>query len=329
MVNLETSYLGFTLKNPLIASASPLTNGLDNIRKLEDNGIAAVVVHSLFEEQINHEMKQLDHFLYASNHSYAESLEYYPNDLEFHNSDAEHYLQEISNIKKAVNIPVIASLNGVSSGGWIKYASLLQESGADALELNITYIPTSLDMAGYEVEKLYIETIKDIRKNISIPLNLKMNPYFSSPSYMAKLFVQAGVNGLTLFDNPVQVDIDLENLTMVQKASLTSSKDLSESLRWCGILYNKLNATLCVGTGIHNAHDVLKAVMSGADAVSLASVLLQKGEKEISIILKDLEEWIKQKEYHSLLQMKGSISLAHTRNPDVYERSSYIGALQK
>jgi dihydroorotate dehydrogenase (fumarate) len=329
MLNLSTKYLGLELKNPLIASASPLTNNLQNIKKLEDNGIAAVVMHSLFEEQINHEQHQLDHFLYSSNDSFAEALDYLPTDLDFDNIEADDYLKEIEKIKKSVDIPVIASLNGVSSGGWIKYASKLQGAGADALELNITYIPTSLDKSSQEVEDMYIQTVKTVKEHISIPLNIKMNSYFSSPANMAKRFVEAGADGLTLFDNPVSVDIDLEELNAIQSANITVSKDKSESLRWCAILFNKLNnASLCANTGIHNEFDVLKAVMSGADAVSFASVLLKSGEHEASNILKGIQTWMEDKEYQSIEQMKGSISLLHTRNPDAYERSSYIGALQ-
>ncbi len=329
MVNLSTKYLGMELKNPLIASASPLTNNLDTIKKLEDNGIGAVVMHSLFEEQINHEQHQLDHFLYSSSDSYAEALEYFPTDLEFDNIEADDYLNEITKVKQSVDIPVIASLNGVSSGGWIKYASKLQGAGADALELNITYIPTSLDKSSEEVEKMYIETVKTVKEYVNIPLNIKMNPYFSSPANMAKRFVEAGADGLTLFDNPVSVDIDLEDLNAVQSANITSSKDKSETLRWCAILFNRLsNTSLCANTGIHNEFDVLKAIMSGADAASFASVILKSGENEVANILKGIKTWMEDKEYSSIEQMKGSISLLHTRNPDAYERSSYIGALQ-
>lgn len=326
-MNLTTEFLGLDLKNPLIASASPLTAKLDSIKRLEDNGIAAVVMHSLFEEQINHEVHELDHFLYANNDSYAEAVNYFQDDLEFDNIEADDYLREIEDTKRAVDIPVIASLNGVSSGGWAKYAGKLQGAGADALELNITYIPTSLDMSGIEVEKMYIDTIKNVKEHISIPLNIKMNAYFSNPANMAKKFIDAGAQGLTLFDNPVRVDIDLEELNAVQRANITTSKDISESLRWCAILYKKLATTLCVNTGVHTGEDVLKAVMSGADTVAIASALLNKGDKEIVTILGDMVAWMTSNEYESITQMKGSISLDHTMNPAAYERSSYMNAL--
>ena len=328
-MELTTTHLGLELKNPLIASASPLTASLDSIKRLEDNGIAAVIMHSLFEEEINHEIHQIDHFLHIHSNADAEATTYLPDEVDFENLQSEHYLEEIQKIKESVDIPLIASLNGVSAGGWVKYAKKLQQAGADALELNITYIPTSLDMEGHIIEQMYIDTVKHVREHVSIPLNVKMNAYFSNPANMAKRFVEAGANGLTIFDNPVRVDVDLELLTALQKANITSSANVSETLRWCAILYKKLSCSLCAGTGIHTAEDVLKAVMSGADAVALASVLLIKGESEIKTILNAIKEWMEKYEYDSISQMKGSISLAHTDNPDAYERNSYMYALQQ
>ncbi|MCK9373600.1 MAG: dihydroorotate dehydrogenase-like protein [Sulfuricurvum sp.] len=327
-MDLSTTFLGFTLKNPLIASASPLTASLESIRKLEDNGIAAVIIHSLFEEEINRELRQIDHFLHANSESYAEALSYLPAGVDFENIQAENYLKEIMRVKAAVSIPVIASLNGVSAGGWAKYAKKLQEAGADALELNITYIPTSVDMEGPTIEQMYIDTVSTVKKHISIPLNVKMNAYFSNPANMAKRLVEAGADGLTIFDNPSRVDVDLELLTALRQANITSSASLSETLRWCAILYNKLGCSLCANTGIHSGQDVLKAVMSGADATALASVLLLHGEGEIRNILHDLTSWMQEHEYESISQMKGSISLSHTDNPSAYERNSYMHALQ-
>ena len=328
-MELTTTHLGLELKNPLIASASPLTASLESIKKLEESGIAAVVMHSLFEEEINHEIHQIDHFLHIHSDSNAEATTYLPDDVDFDNLGSEHYLEEIRKTKEAIEIPLIASLNGVSAGGWVKYAKKLQEAGADALELNITYIPTSIDMEGHTVEQMYIDTVKQVKENIAIPLNVKMNAYFSNPANMAKRFVEAGADGLTVFDNPVRVDVDLELLTALQKANITTSANISETLRWCAILYNKLSASLCAGTGIHTAQDVLKAVMSGADAVALASVLLNKGEDHTVTILNEIKEWMEKYEYDSISQMKGSISLAHTDNPAAYERNSYMYALQE
>jgi dihydroorotate dehydrogenase (fumarate) len=327
-MDFTTRFLGLQLKNPLIASASPLTASLDSIKKLEDNGIAAVIMHSLFEEEINHELHQVDYFIHAHSNSNAEASTYLPTEVDFDNLQSEQYLEEIRRAKSAVNIPIIASLNGVSAGGWIKYGKKLQEAGIDGLELNITYIPTSIDMTGDVVEKMYIETVKNLREHISIPLNVKMNAYFSNPANMAKRFVEAGANGLSIFDNPTRVDVDLELLTALQNANITSSKSISETLRWCAILYNKLPCSLCANTGIHSAEDVLKAVMSGADATALASALLLHGEAYAKDILLGMDEWMQKHEYESIAQMKGSISHAHTDNPSAYERNSYMYSLQ-
>jgi len=328
-MELTTTHLGLALKNPLIASASPLTASLDSIKKLEENGIAAVIMHSLFEEEINHEIQQIDHFLHIHSNANAEATTYLPSEVDFDNLHSEQYLEEIRKIKESIQIPIIASLNGVSAGGWVKYAKKLQEAGADALELNITYIPTSIDMEGHAVEQMYIDTVAQVKEHISIPLNVKMNAYFSSPANMAKRFVEAGANGLTIFDNPTRVDVDLELLTPLQRANITSSTNVSETLRWCAILYNKLPCSMCAGTGVHSAEDVLKAIMSGADAVALASVLLTKGESEAAVILNEITQWMQEYEYDSISQMKGSISLAHTDNPAAYERNSYMYALQQ
>ncbi|MGA9045892.1 dihydroorotate dehydrogenase-like protein [Sulfuricurvum sp.] len=327
-MDISTDFLGFKLQNPLIASASPLTASLDSIKKLEDNGISAVIMHSLFEEEINHEIDQIDHFLHLHSDSNAEAITYLPSEVDFGNLQADHYLEEIRRVKAAVQIPVIASLNGVSAGGWVNYATKLQEAGADALELNITYIPTSIDMRGDEVERMYIDTVSMVAQHISIPLNIKMNPYFSNPANMAKRFVDAGAKGLSIFDNPTRVDIDLELLSPLRKANITTSANVSETLRWCAILYRKLSCSICANTGIHSGTDVLKCVMSGADAAALASVLLIKGESEIKKILVNIREWMEKHEYESILQMKGSISLSHTDNPSAYERNSYMYALQ-
>lgn len=327
-MDFTTTFLGLNLKNPLIASASPLTSSVESIRRLEDNGITAVVMHSLFEEEINHEIHQIDHFLHINSDSNAEGTSYLPSEVDFENLQADNYLEEIRRIKESVSLPLIASLNGISAGGWISYAKKLQEAGADALELNITYIPTSMEMEGYRVEQMYIDTVAQVAERIDIPLNVKMNAYFSNPANMAKRFVEAGAKGLTLFDNPTRVEVDLELLSPLQRANITTSYNLSETLRWCAILYGKLSCSLCANTGIHSGEDVLKAIMSGADATALASVLLTKGEGEIKQILSDMEEWMEKHEYESISQMKGSISLAHTDNPSVYERNSYMYALQ-
>lgn len=327
-MDLSTIFLGLPLKNPLIAGASPLTASLDCIKTLEDNGIAAIIMHSLFEEEINHDIHQMDRYLHGYSDANAEGTSYLPDESDFENLQVDHYLKEVQAVKEALSIPVIGSLNGVSPGGWVKYAHKLQEAGADGLELNITYIPTSPDVEGYQVEQMYIDTVAMVAQQIAIPLNVKMNPYFSNPVNMAKRFVEAGAKGLSIFDNPTHVDVDIELLTPLQRANITTSSNLSETLRWCAILYKQFGCSLCANTGVHTGEDVLKTMMSGADAAALASVLLLKGEGEIQKILSDMKEWMEKHEYDSISQMKGSISLLNSDNPSAFERNSYRYALQ-
>jgi len=327
-MNLATNYLGLAFKNPLIAGASPLSNSLDTIKELEDAGIAGVVLHSLFEEQINHDLHAIDHFLFKGTDSYAESLSYFPDSDYFESSESEHYLEDLTEIKKATDIPIIASLNGVSSGGWVKYAKKLQEAGADALELNITYIPTNPLLDAREIENMYLKVLTEVKVHTTLPLSVKMNPYFTNPAQMAKLFKDAGAKGLVIFDNPVQVDIDLDELSPVQRANLTTSSNLSETLRWCAILDSTIDISLAASTGVHTAKDVLKAVMSGADVTQMASALLKNGTWHVHTILKELVEWMEEKEYVSIEQMKGSISLHHCDNKAAYERANYMRVLR-
>jgi len=325
-MDLTTSYMGLKLKNPIIVGASPLTSSFESIKKLEENGAAAVVLHSIFEEQINHETHELDHFLFKGSEDYAEALGYFP-EVTLSNLESEHYLDEIKKLKENISIPIIASLNGVSKGGWEKYAKKLESAGVDALELNITYIPTDIEKDAREIEQLYIDAIKTVKEQVNIPVGVKMNAFFSAPAQMAKKLVDAGANGLVLFDRPVHVDIDLENLNAVQTINPTSSKDLSETLRWSAILYNKLEASLCASTGVSTHEDILKAMMSGADAVQMVSAILENGKEHIQTVLENLVVWMEEKEYISIAQMKGSISLHHTSNPAAYERANYMRIL--
>lgn len=325
-MKLDTTYMGLALKNPIIAGASPLTASADSIKRLEDAGAAAIIMHSIFEEQINHEAHEIDHFLFKGGESYAEAVGYFP-EMELSNLESEHYLEEISALKKSLSIPLIASLNGVSKGGWINYARKLQDAGADGLELNITYIPTEIDLDGRIVEKLYLDALETVLSVVNIPVSIKMNAIFSSPANMAKQFDQMGAKGLVLFDRPVHVDIDIENLNALQTINPSTSHDMSESLRWCAILYKRVAASLCASTGVSTHEDVLKAMMSGADSVQMVTALLQHGEGHITKVLKDLVEWMEEKEYVSIEQMKGSISLNHTSNPAAFQRGNYMRIL--
>ena len=327
-MNLNTTYMGLALKNPLIIGASPLSASSDGIKKLEEAGAAAVVMHSIFEEQINHEHHEIDHFLFKGSESYAEAVGYFP-DMELGNLESEHYLEDILALKQSIEIPLIASLNGVSVGGWTNYAKLLQEAGADALELNITYIPTDPELDGRVVEQLYLDALKAVVSTVEIPVSVKMNAYFSSPANMAKQFSEMGAKGLVLFDRPVQVDIDLESLVSSPTIVSSRSQELSESLRWSAILYKKVTASLCASSGVHTHEDILKAMMSGADAVQMVSAVLEHGEGHITHVLENLEAWMQEKEYVSIEQMKGSISLNHTSNPAAYQRANYMRMLSE
>jgi dihydroorotate dehydrogenase (fumarate) len=328
-MNLKTSYMGFELKNPIIAGASPLSGSFDGVKSLEDHGAACVVMHSLFEEQINHESHALDHFLFEGSESYAEALSYFPEPESFDNLNAEHYLEEILRLKHTIDIPLIASLNGVSAGGWIRYAKKLQEAGADAIELNITYIPTDPSIDGRAVEEMYLQDVRSVREHTTLPISVKMNPYFSAPAHMAKAFERKGAKALVLFDRPVHADIDLENLNALHRVVLSTSDELSEGLRWSAILYKELNLSLCLSTGVHTHLDVLKAIMSGADAVQMASALLRHGASHIGNVLDELQEWMEKHEYESIAQMKGSLSLNHCPNKAAYERANYMQTLQE
>ncbi len=328
-MKLDTTYMGFSLKNPLIAGASPMSATPEGVKSLEDHGAACVVLHSLFEEQINRETGALDHFLFEGSESYAEALSYFPEPESFANLHAEHYLEEIAALKQSVEIPLIASLNGVSPGGWIRYAQKLQEAGADAIELNITYIPTDPTLDGRAVEAMYLEDLKSVRAHTTLPVAVKMNPFFTAPAHMAKAFEREGAAALVLFDRPVRSDIDLENLDALHRVTLSTSEELSEPLRWSAILYRELEASICLSTGIHTHHDVLKAIMSGADAVQMASALMRHGAGHIGGVLNELERWMEQHEYVSLAQMKGSLSLAHCPNKSAYERANYMQRLQE
>ncbi len=325
-MDLTTTYMGLKLKNPIIVGASPLTASYDSIMELEKSGAAAIVLHSIFEEQINHEMHEIDHFLFKGSEDYAEALGYFP-EVALSNLESDSYLDEIKRLKENLSIPVIASLNGVSKGGWQEYAKKLEEAGVDAIELNITYIPTDLETDAREVERLYIDALKAVKEHVKIPVSVKMNAIFSAPAQMAKNLVDAGAGGLVLFDRPVHVDIDLENLNAIQTINPTSSKDLSETLRWSAILYNKLETSLCASTGVSSHEDILKAMMSGADSVQMVSAILKNGPTHIEEVLKHLVEWMEEKEYVSIEQMKGSISLHHTTNPAAYQRANYMRIL--
>lgn len=326
MPELTTTYLGLSLKNPLVASASPLSRKLDTVRHLEDAGASAIVMYSLFEEQITHESQELDHYLERGTHSYAESLDYFP-DLDHYNLGPEQYLEHLRRVKAAVSIPVIGSLNGISSGGWVEYAHKIEQAGADALELNIYYLPTDVDLSGAELEESYVQLVRDVRARVRLPIALKLSPFFTSLPNMAKRFVEAGANGLVLFNRFYQPDFDLEGLEVVPNLVLSTPHDLRLPLRWIAILYGRVAADLALTSGIHSAPDILKAMMAGASVTMTASTLLMHGIDRLAHLLQTLNEWMEQHEYESIMQMRGSMSQQAVADPAAFERANYMKEL--
>ncbi len=326
-MDLTTTYMGMTLKNPLVPSSSPLSETVDGIRRMEDAGAAAVVMYSLFEEQITHESLTLDHFLSYGTYSFAEALTYYP-DMEHYHVGPEDYLNLMSKAKQAVEIPIIGSLNGVSTGGWIDYARKIQEAGADALELNVYYIPTNPAISSAEVEQMYIDILRDVKKSVSIPVAMKLSPYFSSTAHMAQRLAGAGADALVLFNRFYQPDIDLEALEVVPRLTLSTSYELRLPLRWVAILHGRVPVDFAITSGVHTYTDVLKGMMAGAKVTMMASELLKNGVGRIAEMLDELAAWMTEHEYESIGQMQGSMSQQRVAEPAVFERANYMKVLQ-
>jgi dihydroorotate dehydrogenase (fumarate) len=321
MLDLTTTYMGLHLKNPLVASASPLSKKLDTVRRLQDAGAAAIVMYSLFEEQITHESFELDHYLERGTHSYAEALSYFP-DLDTYNLGPERYLEHLYRVKQAVQIPVIGSLNGISSGGWIEYAQKIEQAGASALELNIYYLPTDPYLSSIEVENDYVQLVKDVRSRVHIPLALKLSPFFTSLPHIARRFVEAGADGLVLFNRFYQPDFDLEMLEVTPNLQLSTSQELRLPLRWIALLYGRIEADFALTSGVHTALDVLKAIMAGASVTMMASTLLEHGPGRLMYMLADLQSWMDEHEYASITGMKGSMSQRAVAEPAAFERAN-------
>jgi dihydroorotate dehydrogenase (fumarate) len=326
MTNLATTYLGLRLKNPLVASASPLSKKIERALKLEEEGIAAIVMYSLFEEQIIHESLELDHYLSRGTDSYPEALSYLP-DGGLYAIGPEKYLNQVAGLKKALKVPVIGSLNGVSKGGWTSYARRIEEAGADALELNMYYIATDLEMTSSDIEETQVELVAEIKSRIKIPLAVKISPFVTSIPNFVKRLVDAGADGIVLFNRFYQPDFDLDDLEIVHSLDLSTSADLRLPLRWISILYGKVNADFALTSGVHIYQDVLKTVMAGAKVAMMTSSLLHHGEQVISLILNDLKEWMKEHEYESIQQMQGSMSQRSVREPAAFERANYMKVL--
>jgi dihydroorotate dehydrogenase (fumarate) len=326
MTDLSTSYLGLSLKNPLVVSPSPLCQDLGSIRQMEDAGAAAVVLHSLFEEQLTLESRDLNQFLAQGTDSFAEALSYYP-DMGQYKLGPDAYLEHIRKAKTAVKIPVVGSLNGVSTGGWISFAKKIEQAGADALELNVYYIPTDPEMSGAQVEQMYADLVRDVRASVKIPVAVKLGPYFSALASMARRLDQAGANGLVLFNRFYQPDFDLEKLEVTPNLVLSRSDELRLRLTWVGILYGRVKADMAITGGVHTAEDTIKSMMAGARVAMMTSALLRNGIPHLKTVLGGVADWMEKHEYVSIRQMQGSMSQKSVAEPAAFERANYMKVL--
>ncbi len=326
MVDISTSYLGMRLKNPLVASASPLSKKVDTVVDLEKAGISAVVMYSLFEEQIIQESLKLDSDLSRGTYSYAEALDYLP-DYGMYSIGPEGYIDQLRKTKQEVHIPVIGSLNGISTGGWVDYAQKIEQAGADALELNLYDLATDIDLTSSELEERHINLVRDIRKMVNIPLAIKLSPFYTALPQFANRLADAGADGLVLFNRFYQPDFDLEELEVVPNLVLSNSHELRLPLRWVAILYGRIRTDFALTSGVHNGPDALKAIMAGASVAMLASELLKNSIGRISEILSEIETWMLEHEYESIDQMKGSMSQKSVADPAAFERANYMKVL--
>lgn len=325
-MDLATTYLGLALTNPLVVSPSPLSQDVGRILQMEDAGAAAVVLHSLFEEQIVLEELQLEKGLTAGTESYAEALSYLP-DVHAYGLGPDAYLEHVRKAKAAVGIPVIASLNGTSTGAWIRYAKLMEQAGADALELNIYFVATDPHRSAAEIEQQYVDLVKDVRASVTIPIAVKVRPSFSAFANLAQRLVGAGANGLVLFNRFYQPDLDIDNLEVVPTLSLSTSYELLLRLHWVAVLYGRVKADFALTGGVHTGQDVLKAMMAGANVAMLTSALLKHGIGHLATVQREMVAWMEEHEYESVRQMRGSLAQKAVPNPGAYERGNYIKVL--
>ncbi|MFA6111545.1 MAG: dihydroorotate dehydrogenase-like protein [Candidatus Latescibacterota bacterium] len=325
-MDLTTTYMGMKLRNPLVVSACPLSRDVAKVRQMEDAGAAAVVMFSLFEEEIRHEALELDHYLSYGTNSFSEALDYFPEHEEYA-VGPEQYLEQIRKLKEAVDIPVIASLNGTTMGGWVEYGKKVEEAGADALELNVYHISTETGVSGLEIEQLHLDILGEVRKHVELPVAVKLSPYFSSMAHMARELALAGANALVLFNRFYQPDIDLDNLEVTPNVLLSTPQALRLPLRWIAILHGQVQADLAASSGIHGHEDVLKLLLAGANVTMMASALLAHGVGHLRGVLAGIEAWMAEHEYESVEQLQGSMSHRSYANPAAFERANYIKAL--
>jgi len=326
-MELSTKYLGLQLRTPLVASASPLSQEIGGIRSLEDAGASAVVLYSLFEEQLRQENLELERDLNAGTESFAESLTYFPKTNEFH-TGPEGYLNHIRKAKEAVDIPIIASLNGSTLGGWTKYAKQIEQAGADAIECNLYFIPTNMEILGSDVEEAYLDVLREVKTSVHIPVSAKLSPFFSNLANIAKRMDQMGTDGLVLFNRFYQPDIDLEELEIKPNVLLSGPQALRLPLTWIGILYGRIRASLAATSGVHGPEDVIKLLMAGADVTMLCSALLRHGIGHLRHVEEGVQQWMADHEYESVQQMQGSMSQLRCPEPGAFERAQYMRAVK-
>jgi dihydroorotate dehydrogenase (fumarate) len=325
-MKLNTNYLGLNLRSPIVPSASPLSEDIATIRSMEDYGAGAVVLYSLFEEQIEHESHELDHYLTAGTDSFAESLSFFP-DMDSYITGPDRYLEHIRQAREAVVIPVIASLNGASPGGWTNHARLMEEAGASAIELNLYYIPADVTVSAADIEKRYLAVVKLVREAVSIPVAVKLSPFFSSTAHFANELCKVGASGLVLFNRFYQPDLDIYKLEVVPRLQLSSPADLRLPLRWIAMLYGHVPADLALTSGVRTYEDVIKGLMAGASVVMVASELLRNGVSRIQDMKDAMGQWLEEHEYDSVEQLQGSMSQIHVADPAAFERANYMRVL--
>ncbi len=325
-VDLRTRYLGLDLKHPIVASASPLTGSIDSLERLQDAGVAAVVLPSLFEEQIEHEEMAAHNLMMSGTELSPEARGFFP-EMQSYRTGPDQYLQLIADAKKALSVPVIASLNGHTPGGWTGIARKFQEAGADAVELNVYFLAASVNDASAAVEQRYVELVESVTRQVNIPVAVKVSPYFSAMANMAARLTKAGASGLVLFNRFLQPDIALEDLEVVPRLVLSTSDELRLALRWIAILRGRVGVSLAATGGAHTPDDVLKLLLAGADCVMLASSLLTQGPNHVGTLVRGVQAWMTEREYSSVAQMKGSLSQQSCPDPDAFERANYMKAL--
>jgi dihydroorotate dehydrogenase (fumarate) len=326
-MDLRTTYMGLQLKHPIVASASPLSEKLDNIKRMEDAGAAAVVMFSLFEEQIKRENAAIERLITAGTNSFAESLSYFP-DYEDYDTGPDEYLNLLRQATEAVDIPVIGSLNGITNEGWVDTARMMQEAGASGIELNVYYIPANLYITGREVEQRYLDILKEVKNSISIPVALKLSPFFSAMGNMVRQFDEAGADALVLFNRFYQPDFDLDKLDVKVNLELSTASEIRLPLLWIAVLYGRINASLAATRGVHSATEAIKYIMAGADAVMTTSALLRHGIDFLTTLVDGLQTWMEDRQYKSVQQMKGSMSQINCLDPGAFERANYIKIIE-